>query len=85
MLKESVNRLDSFSKTALEITQMQTVKREMDKKALDINSIISTVINEKHIGLGLSYVQTFPDIHNGSIDIKSSEEETVITLVFEAA
>ena len=175
MLKESVDRLDSFSKTALEITQMQTVGRELNKKIFDINSIIFKVIDEKqsaaneknikfiteltddlgiigiedyfirtvseiidnaikfsnegidikiktfkedgkikisvidtgevipqgkiaeitkpfglakdhydkHIGLGLSYVQTFLDIHDASIEIKSSEEETVITLIFD--
>ncbi len=177
MLKESVDRLDSFSRTALEITQMQTVGRELSKKVFDINSIISKVIDEKqstanekditivsalekdldingvedyfkktieeligngikfssegidikvktfeengkikisvtdtgeiiplekieeitkpfglakdhydnHIGLGLSYVQTFLDIHDATIEIKSSEEETVITLIFEGA
>jgi len=176
MLKESVDRLDSFSKTALEITQMQTVGRELNKKIFDINSIIFKVIDEKqsaaneknikfiteltddlgiigiedyfirtvseiidnaikfsnegidikiktfkedgkikisvidtgevipqgkiaeitkpfglakdhydkHIGLGLSYVQTFLDIHDASIEIKSSEEETVITLIFDS-
>lgn len=175
MLKESVDRLDSFSKTALEITQMQTVGRELDKTNIDINSIVSKVIDEKqsaaneknikvitdltenieiigiedyflrtikelignaikfsnkdidikvktfkedgkikfsvtdtgeviplekiaeitkpfglakehydkHIGLGLAYVQAFLDIHNASIEIKSSEEETVITLIFD--
>lgn len=175
MLKESVDRLDSFSKTALEITQMQTIGRELDKNKFDINSIISKVIDEKqstaneknislktsfdenvsiigiedyfirtvkeiignaikfsnegidikvktftedgkikfsvtdtgevipqgkiaeitkpfglakdhydkHIGLGLSYVQTFLDIHDATIEIKSSEEETVITLIFD--
>ncbi len=175
MLKESVDRLDSFSRTALEITQMQTVGRELSKKVFDINSIISKVIDEKqstanekditivsalekdldingvedyfkktieeligngikfsnegidikiktfkedgkikisvidtgevipqgkiaeitkpfglakdhydkHIGLGLSYVQTFLDIHDATIEIKSSEEETVITLIFD--
>jgi len=175
MLKESVDRLDSFSKTALEITQMQTVGREIEKKTFDIESIISKIIDEKqsaaneknitiesvleeslsingiedyfkrtieelvgngikfsyeditlkiktfkedgkikisvidkgevipqekiaeitkpfglakdhydkHIGLGLSYVQTFLDIHDATIEIKSSEEETVITLIFD--
>ena len=175
MLKESVDRLDSFSKTALEITQMQTVGGELNKITLDINSIILKVIDEtqstandknitlvsvlekdlningiedyfkntidklvsnaikysneditikiktftenskikisitdkgeiiplekieeitkpfglanehydKHIGLGLAYVQAFLDIHDSTIEIKSSEEETVITLIFD--
>ncbi|NOY50087.1 MAG: response regulator [Chlorobi bacterium] len=47
MLKESVDRLDKFSKTALEITQMQTIGRELDKKSLDINSIITKIIEDK--------------------------------------
>jgi len=46
MLKESVDRLDKFSKTALEITQMQTVGKEMEKSHVDINSIISKLVND---------------------------------------
>ena len=38
---------------------------------------------DKDIGLGLAYVQTFLDIHDASIEIKSSEKETVITLIFD--
>lgn len=175
MLKESVDRLDNFSKMALEITQMQTVGREMDKTSINLNSVVAKVIEsklpdaeerhctiktnyestgnifgieeyftrtieelisnaikfsnensvieintyeengklmfsvidkgevipenkieeitkpfglakdhyDKHIGLGLAYVKTFLDIHNASINIKSSEEETKITLIFD--
>ena len=175
MLKESVDRLDKFSKTALEITGMQTVGREMDKTIININTVVAKVIEsklsdaddknctlsathegidrlvgieayftrtveelisnaikysnentaikirtyeddgklkfsvsdtgevilpekievitkpfglaknhyDKDIGLGLAYVQTFLDIHDASIEIKSSEKETVITLIFD--
>lgn len=175
MLKESVDRLDNFSKMALEITQMQTVGKEMDKTSINLNSVVAKVIEskltdaeerhctikanyksagnifgieeffirtieelisnaikfsnensvigintyeengklmfsvidkgevipenkieeitkpfglakdhyDKHIGLGLAYVKTFLDIHNASINIKSSEEETKITLIFD--
>jgi len=175
MLKESVDRLDNFSKMALEITQMQTVGKEMDKTSINLNSVIEKVITskktdaevrhcvikadydvegsivgiedyftrtieelvsnaikfsnensligiktyekdgklmvsvtdtgevipddkieeiikpfglaqehyDKHIGLGLAYVKTFLDIHDASINIKSSEEETEITLIFD--
>jgi signal transduction histidine kinase len=58
MLKESVDRLDKFSKTALEITQMQTIGREMDKKILDINSIISGVIEDKKADADLKNIST---------------------------
>lgn len=37
---------------------------------------------DTHIGLGLSYVQSTLDIHDALIEIDSSEEKTVITLVF---
>ncbi len=175
MLKESVDRLDKFSRTALEITQMQTVGRGLDKTNIQLNSLVDKVLEakltdaeEKHcsivktyteadnilgiedyftraveelvsnaikysnensvigirtkeedrklkfsisdtgevippekienitkpfglakdhydkdIGLGLAYVQTFLDIHDASIEIKSSEKETVITLIFD--
>lgn len=175
MLKESVDRLDKFSRTALEITQMQTVGRGMDKANINVNTVVGKVIEsnirgakEKHctlsanytgaesilgiedfftraveelisnaikysnentiieiktfeednklkfsvtdtgevippekienitkpfglakdhhdkdIGLGLAYVQTFLDIHDASIEITSSEKETVITLIFD--
>ncbi len=176
MLRESVDRLDKFSRTALEITQMQTIGREMDKKLLDINSIITKVIEskknsadeknintivelteelhinglenyfqrsieelignaikfshegtdikiktfgedgniiisvcdtgeviplekiqeitkpfglakqhyDKHIGLGLAYVSKCLDIHDASLEIKSNQKETVITLIFDS-
>lgn len=174
MLKESVDRLDKFSRTALEITQMQTVGRGSDKTNIQLNSIVDKVVEaklteaeeknckiekdfagnnnilgiedyftraveelvsnaikysnentvirvstkeedgklrfsisdtgeiippekikditkpfglakdhyDKDIGLGLAYVKTFLDIHEASIEITSSEEETVITLIF---
>ena len=177
MLKESVDRLDKFSKTALDITQMQTVGREMEKRSIDVNAVVLKVVEEmssaagekdisvvtnltdglsilgvedyfekavselignaikystkgvdikvesqeqdgeakiifidsgeiipmekieeitkpfglakkhydKDIGLGLGYVRTFLDIHNGRIEIKSDEKETVFTLIFDAA
>lgn len=175
MLKESVDRLDKFSRTALEITGMQTVGRGMEKTNINLNTVVDKVIEsklsdaeekqcalsatyagadsilgiedyfirtveelvsnaikysnentiieiktfeednklkfsisdtgevippekienitkpfglakdhyDKDIGLGLAYVQTFLDIHDASIEIKSSEEETVITLIFD--
>ena len=174
MLKESVDRLDNFSQTALEITQMQTVGRDLKKSTINIRSIIekeiesiNTSVNEKkitisttysekeeimgiedyfkraikelignaikfsnenteivistfgegdnlkisitdtgevippekiediikpfglgkdhydkNIGLGLTYIKTFLDIHDATIEIKSSVEETNITLIF---
>ncbi|MFK5854738.1 MAG: hybrid sensor histidine kinase/response regulator [Bacteroidota bacterium] len=174
MLKESVDRLDKFSQTALEITQMQTVGRDLKKSSVNIKSIIekevesiissandkkitiSTIYSEKeeiiaiedyfkraikelignavkfsnenaeivistfaeddslkisitdtgevippekiediikpfglgkdhydkNIGLGLTYIKTFLDIHDATIEIKSSIEETKITLIF---
>ncbi len=177
MLKESVDRLDKFSKTALDITQMQTVGREMEKRSIDVNAVVLKVVEEmssaagekdisvvtnltdglsilgvedyfekavselignaikystkgvdikvesqeqdgeakiifidsgeiipmekieeitkpfglakkhydKDIGLGLGYVRTFLDIHNGRIEIRSDEKETVFTLIFDAA
>ncbi len=174
MLKESVDRLDNFSKTALEITQMRTVGKEMKKTKLNLSSIAKEVMGEyldkakekglifrgqfadndnmmgikeylknaidelvsnavkfshenteviikttvengkvkltttdngeliphdrieeiikpfglgkdhydKNVGLGLTYVQAFLDIHNGQIEISSTTEETKFTLVF---
>ncbi len=175
MLKESVDRLDKFSRTALEITQMQTVGRGLDRTNIQLHSLVDKVIEaklpdaeerqctidtdftgtdsisgiedyfkraieelvsnaikysnentviairtykedgkfkfsitdtgevipverieeitkpfglgkdhyDKHIGLGLAYVKTFLDIHDATIDITSSEKETVITLIFD--
>ncbi|PLX11523.1 MAG: hypothetical protein C0598_07955 [Marinilabiliales bacterium] len=44
MLKESVDRLDRFSQTALEITQIQTRGSEMKKSELRLNAIINELI-----------------------------------------
>jgi len=174
MLMESVNRLDKFSQTALSITQMQTIGKEIEKTHINLNSIIKQVIEEKqadaenkqieiqssltaenfiigieeyitktidelivnaikfsnensiveiythiqdgelklsisdtgevipfekieeivkpfglandhydkHIGLGLSYVQSALDIHDATMEIVSSVEKTTVTLVF---
>ena len=175
MLKESVDRLDKFSKTALEITQMQTVGKDLEKANININTVIRKTVEaltplanekqlkisttysdedkifgieeyfertieelvnnaikfshentdikiktcvedgklkisvtdtgevipqekineiikpfglgkdhyDKNIGLGLTYVQTFLDINNASMEIKSSVEKTEITLIFD--
>jgi|GEM_PF-943943 len=175
MLKESVDRLDSFSKTALEITQMQTVGNKIKKSELEIIPIINETISkynekitnkkltvitsfggnnsllgireyfkrsmvelisnaikfsspetdikvstynesnnlcikvsnkgeviptekineimkpfglgnkhyDKNIGLGLTYIQKFLEIHNGKIEITSTEEKTDVILIFD--
>ena len=174
MLMESVDRLDKFSQTALNITQMQTIGNEVKKTDINLNPIIERVIGakqteakkkkveiqssltvedcingveefirkainelvvnaikfsnensiveidtriengklrlsisdtgeviplekieeivkpfglandhyDKHIGLGLSYVQSTLDIHNATMEIVSSEEKTTVTLLF---
>ena len=46
MLKESVDRLDSFSKKALEITQMQTVGDNLKKSSTAVNTVVDKVIDE---------------------------------------
>jgi len=172
MLKESVDRLDKFSQTALEITQMQTMGDDIKRTAIDFNSIIKNIIEsnienannkqltispeycedvelqcvkdyftraieelisnaikfsndgtdikiqtlivddklkisisdtgevialekieeiikpfglgkahyDKNVGLGLTYIQTFLDIHDATMEIKSNIDETKITL-----
>ncbi|RKX84400.1 MAG: hypothetical protein DRP58_07300 [Spirochaetes bacterium] len=172
MLKESVDRLDKFSQTALEITQMQTMGDDIKRTAIDFNSIIKNIVKsnienannkqltispeycedvelqcvkdyftktieelmsnaikfsndstdikiqtlivdnklkisvsdcgeviaaekieeiikpfglgkahyDKNVGLGLTYIQTFLDIHDASMEIKSDVNETKITL-----
>jgi len=172
MLKESVDRLDKFSQTALEITQMQTMGDDIKRTAIDFNSKIKNIIEsnienannkqltispeycedvelqcvedyftraieelisnaikfsndgtdikiqtlivddklkisisdtgevialekieeiikpfglgkahyDKNVGLGLTYIQTFLDIHDASMEIKSNIDETKITL-----
>jgi signal transduction histidine kinase len=49
MLEESVDRLDRFSRKALEITRMQTVGRQMEKFEINANTIIEHVL-DAHIG-----------------------------------
>jgi len=49
MLEESVDRLDRFSRKALEITRMQTVGRQMEKFEINANIIIEHVL-AAHIG-----------------------------------
>jgi len=44
MLKESVDRLDKFSQTALEITQMQTVGNDLKRTTIDFNTIIKNIV-----------------------------------------
>jgi signal transduction histidine kinase len=51
MLKESVERLNKFSKTALEITEMQTVGRDAKKTMFSTSEIIRDVINELKPGI----------------------------------
>ncbi len=46
ILKESVDRLDKFSQTALEITQMQTLGKDVKRANIDINTIINKIIDE---------------------------------------
>jgi len=174
MLIESVDRLDSFSKRALEITQMQTQGQSISKEYVDVNEIIKNVcdsyltkleekkllvnyqfdksnqlnVNKKYfiscideiinnavkfsfdsnsigietinkndsfiikisntgeviplnktteitksfglvkehidkdIGLGLSFVQSFVNIHKAELNITSNEERTVIVIKF---
>lgn len=174
MLKESVDRLEKFSKIALEITQMQTIGKQRVKEVLSLNAVAEHVIEnsknkalekmvtiltdfttndrvlgveeyfrraieelvvnaivyadsntdikiktyyqnekinicisdrgevipadkiseimkpfglgkkhyDKNIGLGLTYVQTFLDVHHGQIKITSGKEKTEITLSF---
>jgi len=174
MLKESVDRLDKFSRTALEITQMQTVGKDLKRTNIDVIYVIDKIIDskkivasekeltistsyseeneiigikdyfsrtieelignaikfsnentdikvktfvedgklnisvsdtgevipnekiekiikpfglgkdhyDKNVGLGLTYVQTFIDIHDARMDIKSDINETIITLIF---
>ena len=174
MLKESVDRLDKFSRTALEITEMQTVGNNNEKSSVDISDIVKSTISmyneqlteksitvktsfcdqnsinaveqylkrsieeliynaikyshsdtvieiktfvendklklqisdtgeviakekikeiikpfglgsehyDKTIGLGLTYIQKFLDLHNASMDIVSNIDKTVFTLIF---
>ncbi len=174
MLMESVDRLDGFSKKALEITQMQTLGDEIIKKEIHLNKFVNDVIDDskesadnnniglevsltdndsflgvedyisgaikeiignaikfsnennvvkvvsivegdklklsisdtgevipkekieeivkpfglgnahydKHMGLGLSYVQSTIDLHNASLEISSTEELTTVSMVF---
>jgi len=174
MLDESVNRLDRFSRKALEITQMQTVGKQMKKVKKSVKPLIENIIDahtprasekqlsissdyskndevlileeyftsamdelldnaikfsfektdiflktyrrkdffhisvsntgevvpqnktkeitksfglanahvDRNIGLGLSYVKSFLDIHNAHLDIISSKEKTEIIMSF---
>jgi len=65
MLKESVDRLDKFSKTALEITQMQTVGREMEKRSIDINTVILKVVDEMRAAAGEKDITVVTDLTDG--------------------
>lgn len=64
MLKESAERLDGFSKKALEITQMQTLGEDIEMKDISINDIIHRAVdaskeiaNQKNIGFSLSLIK----------------------------
>ena len=46
MLKESVERLDKFSKTALEITQLKTIGNKTKKENVAISELIKSAIDE---------------------------------------
>jgi len=45
MLIESVNRLDDFSRKALEITQMQTIGNNLQKEPIHVNKILTELID----------------------------------------
>lgn len=70
MLMESVDRLDGFSKKALEITQMQTLGDEIIKKEMHINKIVNDVIeaakeNSGHKNIRFATSLTAEDILHG--------------------
>ena len=99
MLMESVDRLDGFSKKALEITQMQTLGGEIEKKKININSIVHEVLeaskenaNNKNIGFEVSLIDEdgilgVEDYMSGAIKeiignaIKFSNENTIVKVV----
>ena len=99
MLMESVDRLDGFSKKALEITQMQTLGGEIEKKEININSIVHEVLeaskenaNNKNIGFEVSLIDEdgilgVEDYMSGAIKeiignaIKFSNENTIVKVV----
>lgn len=87
MLTESVNRLDKFSKIALEITQMQTVGLDLPKQNVDISKIIShllesnkSLIKEKKISID-STISEFKYIKGIEEYLKRTFEELLINAI----
>ena len=99
MLMESVDRLDGFSKKALEITQMQTLGDEIKKKEIHINKLVNDGIeaskenaNNKNIEFEISLIDEdgilgVEDYISGAIKeiignaIKFSNENNVVKVV----
>ena len=79
MLKESVDRLDKFSKTALEITQMQTVGREMEKTSFSLNKVVAKVLESKFPDAEKKQC-TFAAVYSNNDNIIGIEDYTIRTV-----
>jgi len=53
LLKQSVNRLDEFSRKALEITQLQTKSNSLEKEDILINKVIENILEAKEQDISL--------------------------------
>ncbi len=79
MLKESVDRLDKFSKTALEITQMQTVGKEMEKTSFSLNKVVAKVLESKFPDAEKKQC-TFAAVYSNNDNIIGIEDYTIRTV-----
>ena len=93
MLNESVDRLDTFSKKALEITQMQTKGRSVEKEEVEIVTIIKNVcesytskIDAKKLTLNYRFDETNNLIINEKYFISAMDEiiNNAVKFSFEA-
>lgn len=62
LLKQSVNRLDEFSRKALDITQLQTRFNTLKKKEIDAGSTIMSIIETKEQDANLKGIKVNPII-----------------------
>ncbi len=79
MLQESVDRLDEFSKTALEITQMQTVGKEMEKTSFSLNKVVAKVLESKLPDAEKKQC-TFAAVYSNNDNIIGIEDYTIRTV-----
>ncbi|WP_371742940.1 HAMP domain-containing protein [Lentimicrobium sp. S6] len=67
LLKQSVNRLDEFSRKALDITQLQTKYNTLDKSNINVAKTINSILDAKEQDISLKGINVMSSMEEGII------------------